>query len=109
MKLTTVVNKEIAKKIEKASNGSITFTFEDSSIRDVHVKVNEDIEFSMTYKDYSVRVLQHLPELVYCVSYIVETIEGDTLPMIKEFETEEERKEFTDKLDKDFTLTERRV
>jgi hypothetical protein len=106
---TKLITKEIAKQIEQVSNGNIRFTFGESNCLDVLVKVNEDYTFTMRYKDYGVEVRQVLPDVEYLVSYITDTTDGDKVTVTKVFDSEESREEFTNKLEKDFTLSTRKL
>ena len=109
MQNTRVVTKEVAKQIEKASEGKIKFNFGEGKCLDVTVVVNDEFSFSMSYRDYQVEVRQILPEVEYLVSYMAETIDGDRIPVTKSFETDEDRNDFTAKLETDYTLAIKKV
>jgi len=98
---TRLLSKEVAKHIEKESKGKITFNFGESKCLEVTVRINDDLAFMMQYKDYNVEVRQILPDLEYCVSYIADTTDGDSVTVTKTFEDEESRAAFVENLNKD--------
>ena len=106
---TRLITKEVAKQIEQVSNGNVKFTFSENKCSDVLVKINEDYAFTMTYREYGVEVRQVLPDVEYLVSYITDTTDDDEVTVTKVFDSEEAREEFTNELEKDFTLSTRRL
>lgn len=93
MQRTKLVNLNTAKQVEAASNGTVMFEFKDQTCTGFTVKVSEEFTVKVAYKDYSVEVLQILPNIEYCLSYEA-VVDSETVTVTKKFESREERDDY---------------
>ena len=93
MQRTKLVSLNTAKQIEAASNGTVSFDFKDTTCTGFTVKVNDEFTVKVAYRDYSVEVLQILPNIDYCLSYEA-VVDGETVTVTKKFEAREERDDY---------------
>ena len=93
MQRTKLVGLDTAKQIEAASAGTVSFDFKDKICTGFTVKVNDEFTVKAAYRDYSVEILQILPNIEYCLSYEA-VVGGETVTVTKKFEDRKERDEY---------------